>query len=103
VESRDEQSVEREAEAAAEEAGDIGGRGEPDDVDPAERPVAEAGGGEAEGFEQSEEMLRDFAEHREPGGNPKYDRGDPEADESAAAYGEADHEHSSEVEGEPER
>jgi hypothetical protein len=102
LEGRDDQAVERETEAAAEEAGEIGGREESDGVDPAERPVAEAGGGEAEGFEQSEEMLRDLAEHREPGGNPKYDRGDPETDGSAA-YGEADHEHSSEVEGEPER
>lgn len=103
VEGQDESSVARETEAAAEEAGGIGGRGEPDHVDPAERPVAEAGGGEAEGFERSEEMLRDLAEHREPGGNPKYDRGEPESDESPATYGEADHEHSSEVEGEPER
>ena len=36
-------------------------------------------------------MLRDRAEHREPGGNPKYDRPPPEPDASDAAYGEADH------------
>ena len=59
--------------------------------DPAFIPVEEAGGGEAEGFEAAEQMLRDHAEHREPGGNPKYDRPPPEPDVSDAAYGEADH------------
>jgi hypothetical protein len=64
----------------------------------AQRPLEEAGQGEAEGFEQAEEQLRRRAEHRDAGGNPKYDRPDPEPDESEATYGEADHERSSEVE-----
>jgi hypothetical protein len=63
------------------------------------RPLEEAGQGEAEGFEQSEELLRDRAEHREPGGNPRYDRPDPEAEEPDAEYGEPDEEHSAEVTG----
>jgi hypothetical protein len=59
--------------------------------DPARIPVEEAGGGEAEGFEQAEEALIEHAEHREAGGNPKYDRPPPEPEEADVAYGEADH------------
>ena len=62
-----------------------------DERDPARIPVEEAGGGVAEGFEAAEEMLRDNAEHREPGGNPKYDAPPPEPDASDAVHGEADH------------
>lgn len=54
--------MEAEAHAAAAEAGSIGGRA-PEDEDPAERPVAEAGGGVAEGFEQAEAELIEQAEH----------------------------------------
>ncbi|HEX2128973.1 MAG TPA: hypothetical protein VHF58_07120 [Solirubrobacterales bacterium] len=86
----DEAIVERETEAAAREAAEIGGRADPD-RDPARAPVEEAGGGEAEGFEDAEKALREHAEHREPGGNPKYDRPAPEPEASGAAYGEADH------------
>jgi hypothetical protein len=60
------------------------------------RPLDEAGQGEAEGFEASERMLRDRAEHREPGGNPLHDRSDPEPDRPRAEYGEADEEHTTE-------
>jgi hypothetical protein len=56
--------------AAAAEAGAIGGRpsSEPppadaDPVDPARRPVEEAGGGESEGFEQAEQQLIEHASH----------------------------------------
>jgi hypothetical protein len=58
-----------EAEAAAAEAAAIGGRtsSEPDQTDggpsEAERPVVEAGGGEAEGFEQAERELVEHASH----------------------------------------
>jgi hypothetical protein len=89
--------VEREAEAAAERAGAIGGRRTDEESDPAEVPVEEGGGGEAEGFEDAEEALRDHAEHREAGGNPKYDQPDPEVDRERAEYGEADREESSET------
>jgi hypothetical protein len=67
------------------------------DKQEARRPLEEAGQGEAEGFEQAEEQLRELAEHGEPGGNPKYDRPDPEAEEPRADYGEPDHERSAEV------
>lgn len=94
----DDDLVEREAQAAAEEAGAIGGRRPEDEPDDAEHPVAEAGGGVAEGFEQAEEALRDHAEHRDPGGNPKYDQARPEPDGDVGEYGEADHVESSELE-----
>jgi hypothetical protein len=55
------------------------------------RPVEEAGGGEAEGFEQAEEQLREYAEHGEH--DDLLEKGFPpetESDESGAAYGEPD-------------
>lgn len=62
----------------------------------AERPVEEAGGGEAEGFEMAEEALRRHAEGIEDGGNPLEDASQVEPEDSGAVYGEADQEHSSE-------
>jgi hypothetical protein len=55
-------------------------------------PVEEAGGGEAEGFEQAEEQLGRNASHEDPGGDPAADAFTPEAesDLSGAEYGEAD-------------
>jgi hypothetical protein len=78
-----------ENEAAAEAAG-IGGEGSQEELDPAERPVREAGGGEAEGFEQAEEKLVENAGHGE--GNPLADEfaGEAESDRSDAEYAEAD-------------
>ncbi len=61
--------AQEEAESAAAEAGAIGGRtsSEPTQTEgapnEAERPVAEAGGGEAEGFEDSERELIEHASH----------------------------------------
>jgi hypothetical protein len=84
--------VEREAAAAADEAARIGGRA-PDDEDPERRPVDEAGGGQAEGFEQAEEDLRENAEHGQLGPrDPNRDVLTPEAesDLSGAEYAEAD-------------
>lgn len=78
-----------EADAAAAEAAAIGGRvPEEEDLDPAERPVAEAGGGYAEGFEQAEADLIEAAEHGEGG----HDRGvpEPESGREGVAYGDAD-------------
>ena len=98
MQADDERTVERETAAAEREAGEIGGRSDAD-ADPARAPVEEAGGGEAEGFEAAEKALRDHAEHRDAGGNPKYDQTPPEPDESDAEYGEADHVESTEVEG----
>ena len=55
--------AEEEAQAAAEEAARIGGRAGDEDLDPAERPVIEGGGGESEGAEVAEEDLIDAASH----------------------------------------
>jgi hypothetical protein len=62
----------------------------------AERPVEEAGGGEAEGFEMAEEALRRHAEGIEEGGDPLEDASPVEAEDPGAVYGEADQEYSSE-------
>ncbi|MBK5231376.1 MAG: hypothetical protein JJE13_00135 [Thermoleophilia bacterium] len=62
----------------------------------ADRAVDEAGGGEAEGFEQSEKELIEQAENFDQGRNPKYDAGKVEAERAGSTYGEADEEHSSE-------
>jgi hypothetical protein len=79
-----------EAEAAAAEAAKIGGPApEYPDADPAQRPLVEAGEGEAEGFELAEEELIDNASH----GNQKhFPDGDAPAPEepSEATYGEPD-------------
>ena len=48
---------------AAEEAAAIGGRAGDENLDPAERPVREAGGGESEGFEMAEQDLIRHATH----------------------------------------
>jgi hypothetical protein len=91
---RDPQDVhaEREANAAAHEAAGVGGRA-PEDEDPARRPVDEAGGGEAEGFEQAEEELRENAEHGQLGPrDPNRDVFTPEEESDLAGgeYAEAD-------------
>jgi len=83
--------AEEEAEAAAAEARRIGGTVPDDGVDPAERPLAEGGEGEAEGFELAEEELIDHAEHGDQKHFPDRDVGAPE-EPTDAAYGEADEE-----------
>ena len=92
--------VERETAAAAAEGGAVGGRRPDDEPDSPERAVDEGGGGVSEGFELSEKALRDHAEHRDAGGNPKYDRSRTEEERVDAEYGEADHVESAEVEDE---
>lgn len=90
---------EEEAEAAA-AARRIGGRtGDEDEVPPEQRAVSEGGGGEAEGFELAEADLVDNAQHSDGRGEPMSDAFTPEreSDLSGASYGEADHEHVSEV------
>ena len=85
--------VREEEAAAAKAAGNIGGvAGDEKDFDPAMRPVYEAGGGEAEGFEQAEADLIDNASHSDGHGNPERDayRPEVESDRSDADYGEAD-------------
>ena len=55
--------VEEEAEAAAAEAGRIGGDAPVESDDPSQQPLIEAGQGESEGFELAEARLRDIASH----------------------------------------
>jgi hypothetical protein len=85
-------SAEEEADAAAAEAAEIGGPTPDDHVDdPAQRPLAEAGEGEAEGFELAEEDLIDRAEHGDQKHFPDSDAPPPE-EQSGATYGEPDQE-----------
>lgn len=57
------------------------------------RPVEEAGGGVAEGFEQAEEDLIENASHGDGEGDPSsdaIDNEDVEAERATVEYGEAD-------------
>jgi hypothetical protein len=99
-EHRDDETVREEEAAAAAAAGQIGGTaGDEDDFDPAMRPVYEAGGGVAEGFEQAEADLVENAQHGDGRGDPLSDAFTPEveSDLSGAAYGEGDEEKVTEV------
>ena len=96
---------EQEQEAAA-EAARIGGSGgaeayvaDGEEVDPAQIPLMEAGEGESEGFEQSEEALIENASHGDQHSAGRILEDAP-GEESArgARAGEADSEHSSEAE-----
>jgi hypothetical protein len=61
--------------------------------DEAMRPVDEAGGGEAEGFEQAEADLIEHAEYTSGEGAPRLEElGSDEAEPDPATYGEADQE-----------
>jgi hypothetical protein len=82
--------VDEEAEAAAAEAAEIGGPNPDPDIDPAERPLAEAGEGWAEGFEEAEAELERNASHEDRGADPLGDAGRDEED-PGSTYGEADH------------
>ena len=98
----DEQRVRAEERAAEAEAGQIGGEGSKEELDPADRAVREGGGGEAEGFEQAEDKLIENAGHGE--GNPMPDAfsGEVESDLSGAEYGEPDEVDPTEVTRDPE-
>ena len=93
----DDRIAEDEAEAAAAEAGAIGGRRPDYDVDDDRRgeswrPLEEAGQGDAEGFELAEHDLVEEASHGEEGRSPEADAFAPEveSDEAGAVYGEPD-------------
>jgi hypothetical protein len=96
-ERSDEELVDEEEEAAGSEAGRIGAAGGADEVtDEAERPLAEAGEGEAEGFELAEHDLIENA--GDMGGPDPSDQAYPtEEERSGAEYGESDHVESSET------
>jgi hypothetical protein len=82
--------ADEEADAAAAEAAEIGGPAPDDPVDdPAERPLVEAGEGQAEGFELAEAELVDNAEHGDEKRFPNRDAGRPE-EPTDTAFGEPD-------------
>jgi hypothetical protein len=87
-----ERDIEREEDAAASEAARIGGRSGMEDVPEEERPLAEAGEGESEGFEQAEQLLKERASHEDDHGGPLRDRPDPEdpAGDRGDVYADAD-------------
>jgi hypothetical protein len=62
-----------------------------------ERPLKEAGQGEAEGFELAEEELIEHATHGDPGPDPTHMAGEEEESEAALEYAEADEIRSSEL------
>jgi hypothetical protein len=90
------------AEEAAREAAGIGGVASEQDLDPAELPVRQAGGGEAEGFEEAEQLLIEHASHgdEQPAHSVLHDRGSEEEANPTRADGESDFERSSEREDE---
>jgi hypothetical protein len=95
-----ERDAEREEAEAAREAGEIGGRSGFEDLPEEERPLAESGEGESEGFEQAEELLEERASHEDDRGGPLRDRPDPEPDHQRTSYGEGDRVDSTELEDE---
>jgi hypothetical protein len=98
----DEQLVREQEDAAAAEAGAIGGRRPAgDEREEALRPLEEAGEGEAEGFEESERELEEYAAHGDPAPDPSglAEEENEEGLDSAIEYGDADHFESSEREG----
>ena len=95
---RDERDIREEEEAAAAEAARIGGRSGMEGLDEAKRASAEHGGGEAEGFEEAEELLAEQASHEDPTVDPLRDAGSVEEEPDPATYGEADHIDSTETE-----
>jgi hypothetical protein len=82
--------VEREEAAAGDEAAKIGGRSGFEDLPEEERPLAEAGEGESEGFEQAEQLLEERATHADDRGGPLRDRPEKEEEPSRAEYADAD-------------
>jgi hypothetical protein len=88
----------RETELAASEAARIGGGSGHPPADPAEAPVGEAGGGEAEGFEQAEELLVEHASHGDSqSAHAILHHQMPSEEDDGRADGEADGERSSEA------
>ena len=86
----DQRRVEEEEEAAAREAASIGGEAGDEDLDPADRPVIEGGGGVAEGFEQAEDDLIEHASHGDEARDPGSDAFAPESEDASATYGDPD-------------
>ena len=87
----DRQLVEEEEEAAADEAGHIGGDAPVESDDPAQQALIESGQGESEGFELAEKRLQDIASHGDEHRFPDHDAPPPE-DREDVERGEADQE-----------
>jgi len=85
----DDELVDEEVEAAAEEAAGIGGAVTQDSDDPAQQPLIESGEGESEGFELAEKQLEDIASHGDEHRFPDRDA-PPAEDREQAERGEAD-------------
>jgi hypothetical protein len=85
----DRQLVKEEADAAAAEAGHVGGDAPIESDDPAQQPLIESGEGESEGFELAEKRLQDIASHGDQHRFPDRDVLPPEERERAE-HGEAD-------------
>ncbi len=87
--------IAEEEQLAAEEAAAIGGRAGDENLDPAERPVREAGGGEAEGFEIAEQDLIRHASHSDDVSDSivfhNAGRPEAEADRQTSESSDADH------------
>jgi hypothetical protein len=83
---------ERQARAAARDAARIGGHAGDEGLDPAQRPLIEAGEGVAEGFELAEADLIEAATLGGPEGKAIDDRFAPEleSDRATVVYAEAD-------------
>jgi hypothetical protein len=102
--NREDELAAQQADRAAAEAAAIGGRvsSEPEPIqdapDEAERPLAEAGQGEAEGFEQAEQELIEHASHGDQHAARRAIEDSPQEsdDGRAEAGGEADRAYSSE-------
>src|SRR5829696_6236360 len=82
--------IERDIEREEAEAANIGGRSGMEDVPEQDRPLAESGQGESEGFEQAEELLEERATHGDDHGGPLRDRPAKEGEPSRAEYADAD-------------
>jgi hypothetical protein len=85
----DKKRVDEEAEAAAAEAGQVGGNAPIESDDPAQQPLIESGQGEAEGFELAEKRLVDIASHGDEHRFPDRDV-PPAEDREGVERGEAD-------------
>jgi hypothetical protein len=96
--ARERARIELEVQEAGREAAGIGGVAGDEDLDPAERPVIEAGGGEAEGFEEAQALLIEHASHGDQQSAHAVLHDSARAEEGTGGEdGEADHELSSEL------
>lgn len=86
----DDELVREEEEAAGGEAARIGGRSGMEGMKEEKRAGAEHGGGEAEGFEQAEELLEEQATHGDPAVDPLGNAPAVEEEEDSSVHGEAD-------------